>query len=169
MWEIRFYTHTKRQVKTYFCTLLPVGVIYITFTGNRPTSKHGVQQVIAYYASAVLTDIYCYGYYSTWPLDGISTLSKALCCWVRGLVSNSGLESYAGTSVAAGSAIHAGQVSRRCHTKRYTLVHQVGWLGVGLTTSLCKKSLPRNLTYRKAGWIIRHDKRMNQKMEVKNS
>jgi hypothetical protein len=46
------------------------------------------------------------------PLDGISTLSKVLCCWVRGLVCNNELSSYFGGSIAAGRAIHAGQVSR---------------------------------------------------------
>jgi Ran GTPase-activating protein (RanGAP) involved in mRNA processing and transport len=51
--------------------------------------------------------------YNALPLDGISTLSKALCCWVRGLVCTNELESYASGSVAAGSATHAGQVSRQ--------------------------------------------------------
>jgi hypothetical protein len=45
-------------------------------------------------------------------LDGISTLSKALFCWVRGLVCTNELYSYAGDSTAADRATHAGQVSR---------------------------------------------------------
>jgi hypothetical protein len=49
---------------------------------------------------------------NTVSLDGISTLSKALCCWVRGLVCSSELESYTGSSIAAGRATHAGEVSR---------------------------------------------------------
>jgi len=52
---------------------------------------------------------------------------------------------------------------------------QVGGLGVGLMTTSCKNSLSRNLTYRKAGWIIRNDNHMtngkngNQKMEIKTA
>jgi hypothetical protein len=40
----------------------------------------------------------------------ISTLSKALCCWVRGLVCTNELWSYAGGSIIAGRATHGGQV-----------------------------------------------------------
>jgi hypothetical protein len=46
------------------------------------------------------------------PLNGMSKLSKALCCWVRGFVCTNELESYAGSSIVAGRVTHAGQVSR---------------------------------------------------------
>jgi hypothetical protein len=46
------------------------------------------------------------------PLDDIPTLSKALCCWVRGLVCTNELSSYAGGSIAVGRATHVGQVLR---------------------------------------------------------
>jgi hypothetical protein len=45
------------------------------------------------------------------PFDGIPTLSKALCCWVRGFVCTNA-PSYAGSSIAAGRATHTGQVSK---------------------------------------------------------
>jgi hypothetical protein len=56
--------------------------------------------------------IKCTNVLITFPLNGISTLSKALCCCVRGLVSTNKLKNYAGGSVAASRATHAGQVSR---------------------------------------------------------
>jgi hypothetical protein len=46
------------------------------------------------------------------PLDGISTLLKALCCWVKGLVCTNELESYASGNIAAGRVTHVKQVSR---------------------------------------------------------
>jgi hypothetical protein len=48
----------------------------------------------------------------TYPLDGISTLSKKLSCWVRGLVLSNELQNKTGGIIAAGRATHAGQVSR---------------------------------------------------------
>jgi hypothetical protein len=60
------------------------------------------------------------------PVDGISTLSKALRCWVRGLVCTNELESYAGGSVAVGRPPIPDWFRDRCKTKRDILVLQVG-------------------------------------------